>query len=672
MPRPPDSTTDTYLDVLRTLGVTDAALHRHHGASPETPLRAAIDGDRGSPTADLLSALDATGRVIDLRDGLGPEDGDRLTGSLGRFGLRIEIESAGDAHDSDAAGAEADAHHDADSGSEADTGHDAEPDLTLLVTDVVIGETESFQTRADATAVETTLRENLLDDGPVDLLELLDGRHLVAEPREIAALAASYGPRIEPYDDPLLAPDAAIDVDDDGPLLPAETPTAASQPPSASIGAATPSAGAADDAEGLVDGESDGDSVREVVTQASEDNAESIESALTDSGPETHTIEDDEALAASASATVGGGPRRTVSTTGIDEVFDQIESSASAPAASETPASEPSDSADDSADATAASGDRPPASTELTAGSMFDSTDSSTDATASSDDADVTPNGLTGGPTRTVSSTSADDILSQATGDSDFETIAAEEDGADPDAVLAEAGDVPPALTEAGQSPQLDSAPAAATADPAEATDGEPVETEADAPTAAATAAESESTAESAERDPTGDRSEDRSPAEANAEAVDVQSPEPAPPADDESAGGESTPSPETAATPMPAVGLETTESAESDRAETESGPSDGSDPTHATDASHETVAGHEADANHATDSTATVDLATDDPAAADGPLAAAGGVGPDTDSAESDSGGASTEDESDAGGSTDADAEPGLVGRITSTIFGS
>ena len=371
MTRPPDRTTDTYLDVLRTLGVTDAALRRHHDGDAEIPLRLAVDRDRGMPTADLLDALASTGRVLDLRDGLDADDEAGLGHALARFGFHVAVTPA----------------------DSADDAVEAEPadELLLEVADAVTSEIERIPTAPDSDAIEAALRTELLDSVDVDLRSLLDGRHLVAEERDLAALAERYGPRIEPFDDPLLTPEAAIDrgefehADSDDTEEPAvgESMAATTDPTSAETVSWTNP------------------------TNADEPTAEAVEAATADAGPRTHTIEDD-ALADDAPS-VGGGPKRTVSTSGIDGVFDQLES------------------------ATTATPDHT---------TMSDSTDDETDDAESRADPVETPQGLTGGPTRTVSSTSADDILERATGD-DFDSIAAEEGEADPDAVLADAEEVP-------------------------------------------------------------------------------------------------------------------------------------------------------------------------------------------------------------------------------------
>ncbi|AGN02086.1 hypothetical protein L593_10705 [Salinarchaeum sp. Harcht-Bsk1] len=382
MTRSPNRPTDTYLDVLRTLGVTDAALGRHHDADAEVPVRLAIDRDRGSPTADLLDALAATGRMLDLRDGLDAADDAGLGDALARFGFRVDL-----------------ADPDADGGGE---------EVVLTVADAVTGATDRVDTAQDGDAAERTLRSALLDPAGIELRALLDGRHLVAEKRELATLAERYGPRIEPFDDPLLTPEAAIDRDEfehaiadrteeshigdsvDPPTEPAN-PDAITEPGNAdAISWTNPT-----DADGPA--------------------SEAVDAALADSGPRTHTIEDDGLDDAPA---VGGGPKRTVSTSGIDGVFDKLESGTTDDAPAHTAMS-------DSIDA---------------------DTDAATDEDESSTDPVETPQGLTGGPTRTVSSTSADDILQRATGSDDFDSIAAEEGEADPDAVLADADGVPEAI----------------------------------------------------------------------------------------------------------------------------------------------------------------------------------------------------------------------------------
>ena len=407
MTRPPDRPTDTYLDVLRTLGVTDAALRRHHDADAEIPLRLAVDRDRGMPTADLLDALASTGRLLDLRDGLDADDEAGLGHALARFGFHVAVTAA----------------------DSADDAVEAEPadELLLEVADAVTGEIERIPTAPDSDAIEAALRTELLDSVDVDLRSLLDGRHLVAEERDLAALAERYGPRIEPFDDPLLTPEAAIDRDEFEHV-------------------------AGDDTEQSAVGESmaattDPTSTETVSwtnpTNADEPTTEAVEAATTDAGPRTHTIEDD-ALADDAPS-VGGGPKRTVSTSGIDGVFDQLES------------------------ATTATPDHT---------TMSDSTDDETEDAESRADPVETPQGLTGGPTRTVSSTSADDILERATGD-DFDSIAAEEGEADPDAVLADAEEVPQEIEDEVGTGSTDDAPT----DGADGERTERVEEESDAGT---------------------------------------------------------------------------------------------------------------------------------------------------------------------------------------------
>lgn len=422
MPRPPDSTTDTYLDVLRTLGVPDAVLRRHHDAGPETSLRVAVDADLDSPTDDLLAALDATGRVLDVRDGLAPDDGDRLTATFGRFGYVVDCE---------------------------DTDGD---DVELLVYDAVAGEIERARCGSDAEAVRSALADDLFDDA-LDLRELLDGRLLVAERRELAALVERYGPRIEPFDAPLLAPDDAVDGGDFGPPVLGEETVAAEDTTGTgdTVGA---EAAAPSTATGVgasrVDPDPDDRPTEEldgVLAGADESTAAPIEAALSSGGPRTHTVEseneesegeksaestnsatvapaDSPPATGSAAASIGGGPNRTVSTNGIDDVFDQLESTA----------------ADGAAGSAGPNDDAVARTTSESAEPQIDPDTPSTDAS------DGRSGGAGGGPTRTVSSTSADDILDRATGESDFETVAAEAGAADPDAVLADDEEAPDAL----------------------------------------------------------------------------------------------------------------------------------------------------------------------------------------------------------------------------------
>lgn len=398
--------TDTYLDVLRTLGVTDAELRRHHGVAADEPLRAAIAADLESPTDDLVAALAATGRVLAPDAEAGLEDGELLAAALGRFGYGLDVATS-DSGPSDGETAGAD-DGDAPADAPADRSSDA---LELVVYDTVLDDATRVRTDATWAAVRESLAAAVLEPAGVALVPLLDGRTLLADARRLERLRVAYGPRIEPFDTPLLSPEADVDEESlpDGPGVVAGDwagGAAAAERAGPRVERDGPPA---DGAAGAPD---------DVVEAPGHDRSGSATGGPDDTVP---------GLAADA-ADLGGGPRRMVSTSGIDEVFDQLESDAA-------------EAADDSASApaTTTSG-----STTTTSGPTT-TTSSDPDLLDDWDDAAVETGSSTGGlagagPQRTVSETSADDILDRASGRTDFETVAAEQ--ATGDAVPDDAAEV--------------------------------------------------------------------------------------------------------------------------------------------------------------------------------------------------------------------------------------
>lgn len=349
-------TTDTYLDVLRTLGVSDAELRRHHGVGPDEPLRAAIAAALDSPTDDLLGALAATGRVLRTDEELSPADGERLAAALGRFGYVLEVSSV-------------------------------EDDLELLVHDAVRDEETRLRTDPDREAVRASLEEALLEPAGIEFVPLLDGRLLVVDATRLEGLRVAYGPRIEPFETPLLPPETDLG-----------EPADEDRSEWAGGAAAAERAGVS------------GEPAEESASRPGEEPVRSDAEIL--DGPDAGN-DPAEGVAASFAidpANLGGGPRQTVSTAGIDEVFDQLED-----------------------DAAASAGDEPPAASTTTSSVGGD-------PLADLEHADDAEGGLAGGgPDRTVSRTSADDILDRASGGTDFETVAEQ---ADPDTVRDDAAEV--------------------------------------------------------------------------------------------------------------------------------------------------------------------------------------------------------------------------------------
>lgn len=347
--------TDTYLDVHRTLGVTDAELRRHHGVAADEPLRAAIAAALDSPTDDLLAAMAATGRVLDARGTCTPADCDDLAGALAHLGYVIECTGVGE-------------------------------DVAIDVYDRISGDVGRVRAEPSWDAVIEALAEERLGPVGIELVPLLDGRTLVIDARRLERLRVAYGPRVEPFETPLLPPEAADAVPEaDGPGVVAGDWTggaAAAERASASRGGARASADT---------GESPAPSAGDIVD-------------ADDGGGAGGAAVEPEAL--------GGGPRRTVSTSGIDDVFDQLEDG--------TEGDEGSDGV-----ARTTSTDDPLAGWE-----------------GPSADEDEEGHFAGGGPDRTVSRTSADDILERATGKPDFETVAAEHGDPDPDAVLDDGDEV--------------------------------------------------------------------------------------------------------------------------------------------------------------------------------------------------------------------------------------
>lgn len=439
MPSSPTTRAERYLDVLRTLGVTDGAIRRFHAVESSASLEARLATALDAPTDDLLRLLTAAGVVVDLEE-VAPVDADRLSLSLARFGYLVECTAVGD-------------------------------DLEIVGFDAVTEDVEHLRVEPDREALQAALSERLLGPDDVAVETLVDGRTLLADRRALDALCDRYGPRLEPFETPLLAT-GREPVRSTTPPMIAETPAdptevsvsidvpteavedgrveagdGESTSSSAKAGdAATPdrseagSVGAAASSEegtpvvaaddpAVDDPADDGPAVDEVLASADEETAEAIEDTLTESGTRVHTADGtDEDVTKARDSGVGGGPRRTVSTAGIDEVFAELEA-----AAPGTPM-EGSDDMDDETDSSGAPDDGP-------------------------DD------GLAGaGPSRTVSETSADDILQRATGNSDFEELAESEADADPAAVLEDADGVPdvdPTQGVASSDAETDTPPAA-------------------------------------------------------------------------------------------------------------------------------------------------------------------------------------------------------------------
>jgi len=401
-------TTDTYLDVLRTLGVSDAELRRRHDVGADEPLRAAIAASLDSPTDDLLATLAATGRVL-APDGdpssagesgspaeadgsstgadaasVGetdssrrtdaasaaprvPVDGERLAAALGQFGYVLEVSSAGD-------------------------------ELELDVYDAVRDEGTALRPDPTWAAIRDSLAEELLGPAGIVLVPLLDGRTLVTDARRLERLRVAYGPRIEPFGTPLLSPETDLDE------------------PSGSEGAdvvAGDWAGGAAAAERA--GPQDERAAVHAARQSIDDPAGIDADVVEPAGAADDALDDAAASLAIDAADLGGGPRKTVSTSGIDDVFDELEA--------------------DAADASERGSPGPATTTSSAEDPLADWGEPTTTAEGAED------GGLAGGgPDRTVSETSADDILDRASGGADFETVAAEQSA--PDAVRDDAAEV--------------------------------------------------------------------------------------------------------------------------------------------------------------------------------------------------------------------------------------
>ena len=214
----------------------------------------------------------------------------------------------------------------------------------------------------------------------------------------------------------------------------------------------------------LDDGDSDepptgADSIDDLLHSTGQ-GTEAVVEQLRESGPRRHVSEEsvDDVLAEIATPqpeaterdgfALTGGPTRTISTTGIDEVFEQLEAETEPPAPTAT-----------------ADGPEPDNHTHRSSAPLTAITDESPtfeELEAETDDDTLT---LSGGPTRTVSDRSVDDILDLVDGaDQEPETPApAEEDPtdasalrpADPEAAMASLvsegiGALPEAATEPG------------------------------------------------------------------------------------------------------------------------------------------------------------------------------------------------------------------------------
>lgn len=398
MTRAPTSQAERYLDAARTLGVSDAALRRHLAVGADASLQAELADRLTAATDELLELLAAAGVVLDL-DAVDPDETEALRCCLARFGFAAECAAV--------AG-----------------------ELEVVAADLVADDVRHVRVEPTADELRSALRERLFDDVDVRVVPLVDDRVLVAETRSLATLQNRYGDRLEVFETPLLATDALAVAPDAAEAVDGATTDAAASAGDDSDAGGSRRASGTDRADLLVDEET---SFGDVLAAADDETTAAIESALEEGGPRVHTADAEDAGATEAEAAagasdarqsdVGGGPRRTVSSSGIDQVFEELEASA--------------DAGGGAGGAVAASASSEQSSV---AGPESDS-DAADDEPAADGDSD---DGIVGGgPTRTVSETSADDILERVAGDEDFEDIADEQGEADPEAVLNDAEEVP-------------------------------------------------------------------------------------------------------------------------------------------------------------------------------------------------------------------------------------
>lgn len=271
-------------------------------------------------------------------------------------------------------------------------------ELEIVAFDAVTNDIHRFRSTADPDSFRETLDSALLERTGLTSVALVDGSTLVADRRAIDRLRSAYGDRIAPFGRPILRPESG-----DG------------RAPDAAAGRAS----AADDVEpatdpsvdpGTAGGTRDADDAGAAAVDdtAADRGFDEFSAAFEDGRRHVGADGEDRPVATSATSEpasepgteansepgdfeVRGGPRTAVSAAGIDDVFAELE------------ATRRNGAGDSDADAGSLAGSE---------------------------------------PRTTVSDTSADDILAQATGETTFDEVAARAGEADPDAILEEGDDV--------------------------------------------------------------------------------------------------------------------------------------------------------------------------------------------------------------------------------------
>ncbi|EMA37239.1 hypothetical protein [Halobiforma nitratireducens] len=364
---------DRFLGVLDRLGVTNAELRRLYDCSPDEQLREAVrraaTEDR---TRELERALEDTGRAFELGTRVTTEVGEPLSVALNAYGYALDVSSSG-------------------------------PELEVVAFDTVTNTVERVRAPPYPDPFRDALESAVLAPAGLCTVALANGATLLVDRRSLARLRDEYGNRIEPFGEPLLRADAG----------PTETldPQAHGEDRERQ-----PTTG-----ERLSETASDGEvgDIEAFVENASDRALEALSEELEASGPSRHVsdgIDEDEVDRTIADGEVGGGPTTTVSTSGIDEVFDDLETTISS---------------DSGADADC---DRDGGHTST------DATESVTSDTGGEPD-DSSPNGNVESD---IHGDSEPTIADRSTGETDFADLVAQtqEDDVDPDAILSEDDDV--------------------------------------------------------------------------------------------------------------------------------------------------------------------------------------------------------------------------------------
>ena len=254
--------------------------------------------------------------------------------------------------------------------------------LEIVAFDAVTNDIHRFRAATDPVSFRETLDSTLLERTGLTTAVLVDGSTLVADRRAIDRLRSAYGDLIAPFGRPILRPEST---DDRAPDAAAGHASATSDVEPATDGSVGP----------VTAGDASGGGDAAVDDTAADRGFDDFSAAFEDGRRHAGDALEKRAGAAAGPAEaetgdfeVRGGPTTAVSTASIDDVFDELETNRRG------------DSAGSDADAGSLAGSE---------------------------------------PRTTVSDTSADDILAQATGETNFDEVAARAGEADPDAILDDA-----------------------------------------------------------------------------------------------------------------------------------------------------------------------------------------------------------------------------------------